>query len=111
MTARSTRILALAGAAALAAFGTAAHAGNVHWSVGINLPIAVAPAPVYVAAAPVYVAPAPVVVAPAPVYVAPAPVVIAPRPVVYARPVVVLPAPVYYRHGYHRAGYYGHRPH
>jgi hypothetical protein len=72
-------------AAALVSIGAlctgTAHAGNVQWSVGINLPVVTPyyPAPVY-APAPVYVPP--------PVYVRPAPVV------------VYQPAPVYAPHYY-----------
>lgn len=95
MKLKLSRILAAAGALALAAGGTAAQARDVYWSVGINaapgVAIGVANTP------PVYVAPAPVYVAPAPVYVAPRPVYYAPAPVYYA------PAPVYYGHpGYYR---------
>ena len=87
------RPLVLAAAAAATLFAaTAAHAGNVHWSVGVSLPPvatvvssgpAYYPAPVY--AAPVYGAPA---YYPEPVYYSnsapaysyyPAPVVYAPR--------------------------------
>jgi hypothetical protein len=98
----SRSLIAVGTVAALAA--GSAHAGGVHWSVGINAPIApgvtvgtvisdrpyapvvVAPAPVYLPAPPVYV-PSPMYVPP-PVYV-PAPVVYpqpvyAPRRVVYA---------------------------
>jgi len=71
---------------AVATFGAgAAHASNVHWSIGINVP------------APVYYEPAPVYYQPAPVYVEPAPV--------YVRPYVV-PGPVIYG-----SGYYGYRHH
>ncbi|HEV7912638.1 MAG TPA: hypothetical protein VGP22_02635 [Albitalea sp.] len=90
----------------------AAQAGNVFWSVGINLPpigTVVSNAPVYTQPAPVYVEPAPVYYEPAPVYYAPAPVyyVPAPRaiyrraPVVYAPPAYYRPAPVVYRTGWH----------
>ena len=86
-------------AATLLALGTvcagAAHATDVHWSVGINLPqvgTVISNAPVYRAPMPVYVQQAPVYWEPAPVYVEPAPVVVyrqAPPQVVYR------PAPVY----------------
>jgi len=102
------KFIAMALAAAGCALATgAANAGNVYWSVGINVPpvgTVVSNAPVYVEPAPVYV-PAPVY-APAPVYVPAPPVVYAPAPVVYAPPppVVVVPryvryrpAPVYYQ--------------
>jgi hypothetical protein len=94
--ARTVAIAALAIAGALGA--TAARAGDVHWSIGVNLPVypnvAIGvssgppvyyrPAPVYYGA-PVYVAP-PVYAGP-PVYVAPPRVVYVPRPVpVYSRP-------------------------
>jgi hypothetical protein len=74
---------------ACAAATSAAHAGNVHWSIGINLP----PIGTVVSNAPVYGAPAPVYYQPAPVYYQPAPVYVAPPQVVY-RPV---PAAGYYR--------------
>jgi hypothetical protein len=101
------------GATAALAAGPA-HAGNVHWSVGIQAPIApgVAVGTVFsnwhgpvlapIVAPPPVVLPAPVVVAPpvyaAPVYAAPvyAPPVYAPR-VVYGAPVWV-------------GGRWGHRP-
>jgi hypothetical protein len=76
--------------AALVSAAGAAQAGNVHWSVGINLPpvaTVISSGPVY---GPVY-GPAYV---PAPVY-APAPVYV-PPPVVYRPAPVVYPAPVYY---------------
>jgi hypothetical protein len=81
---------------ACAAATSAAHAGNVHWSVGINLPpigTVVSNAPVYSAPAPVYYQPAPVYYQPSPVYYQPAPVYVSPPQVVY-RPV---PATGYYR--------------
>ncbi len=105
---------------------SAAHAGDVHWSVGINLPAVgtvVSNAPVYQGyPARVRYEPAPVYYQPAPVYYQPAPVYYAPPPVVVHRPVVVYqPAPVYYaqpRVSYargdwqprHRHGH-GHREH
>jgi hypothetical protein len=92
---------------------TAARAGDVHWSVGINLP----PVGTVISNAPVY-HPAPVVYAPPPVVYAPAPVVVHPAPrVIYAPPpaVVYRPAPPvvyapygpyghrhYHRHSHHR---------
>ena len=95
------RILAVAGAVALAAVGTAAQARNVYWSVGVNAAPGVA---IGVGNAPVY-APAPVYAAPQPVYMAPQPVYVAPQPV------YVAPAPVYYGYGYrpyYRGYYRGH---
>jgi len=64
-----------------------AHAGGVHASIGLPLPV------------PVFVAPVPVLVSP-------------PLPVVYPAPVVVGPGyygyrPAYWRHHYHHRGYYG----
>jgi|GEM_PF-740190 len=98
------RTLMAVGATAALAVGSA-HASDVHWSVGIQAPIAPGVsvgtvitnrhafpvvAPVLVAAPPVYV-PAPVVYAPPPVVYAPpvyGPPVYAPR-VVYGAPVWV----------------------
>ena len=97
-------VLAAAAAATLLGATTAAHASNVHWSVGIDLPPVTTvvgngpgyyPAPVY--GAPVYGAPAyypePVYYSapsysyyPAPVYYAPR--VYAPRPRVWVGPAV-----------------------
>lgn len=86
-------------AGALLAAG-AAHAGNVQWSIGINLPpvatvISSPPLPI---PAPVIYAPEPVIYAPPPVIYRPAPrVIYAPAPVVYApAPVVYRPVPVVY---------------
>lgn len=93
-----SRKLVVSATLALVAAGatTAAHAGGVHWSIGINLPPAVGvvgggpvygypPAPVYYAPPPVVVAP-PVVYQPAPVYhYRPAPRVVYGPPVVYER--------------------------
>lgn len=86
--------IALATAGSLLAAG-AVQAGNVYWSVGINLP-PVGTVISNVPAAPVVV-PAPVYVAPPPVYVEPAPVVYAPPPRVVYRPVPVYAPPVVYR--------------
>jgi hypothetical protein len=82
------RLLALAAAAAATLFtATAAHAGNVHWSVGISLP----PVGTVVSNGPAY-DPAPVYGAP--VYEAPA---YYPEPVYYSAPAYsYYPAPVYY---------------
>jgi hypothetical protein len=98
---------ALAAAALLGA--GAAHAGNVQWSIGINLPpvaTVITGGPVYLPPPPVVYAPPPVVYTPPPrVVYAPAPVVVHPVPrVVYSQPrVVVQPVPVVYgwehRHG------------
>jgi hypothetical protein len=95
-------------AAALLALGTvcagSAHASNVQWSVGINLPAVgtvISNAPVYYPPAPVYVEPAPVVVyrpAPPPV------VVYRPAPQVVYRPAPVY-APRYYGPGVIRTGW------
>jgi hypothetical protein len=94
------RSLVLAAAAAATLFtATAANAGHVNWSVGINLPpvATVVTSPGYYAAPAYYGAPA---YYPEPVYYSapsyyPAPVVYAPR--IYApRPRVWYPAP---RHG------------
>lgn len=76
----------LIGILAAAGFGlstTAAQAGGVHWSIGVNLP----PVSTVISSGPAY--------GPAPVYAAP-PVYYAPPPVVYAPPVYVRPAPRYY---------------
>ena len=87
---------------------SAAHAGNVHWSVGINLP----PVGTVISNAPVYHVPPPVVYAPPPV------VVHRPPQVVYAPPpaVVYQPAPrvVYAPYGYaepHRHWHHRHSRH
>lgn len=85
-------VLALAAAGTLLGAG-AAHAGNVQWSVGINLPVPgiVLPLPgLVVSGAPVYREPARVyapvpVYAPAPVYYQPEPVYVQPEPVYYPR--------------------------
>jgi len=96
----SRSLIAVGTVAALAA--GSAHAGNVHWSVGIQAPIAPGVSVGTVITdrpyAPVYVAPAPVYVPAPPVYVpAPEPVYV-PAPVVYPRPVYaprVVYAPVW----------------
>jgi hypothetical protein len=86
-------ILALAAAGTMLGAG-AAHAGNVQWSVGINLPVPgiVLPLPplprLVVTGGPVYQQPsygyrAEPVYAPAPVYYQPEPVYYAPEPVYY----------------------------
>lgn len=96
-------ILAFAAGAALLAAG-AAHAGNVQWSIGINLP----PIGTVVSNGPIYVpAPAPVYYpAPAPVYRR-APGYYGPAAVVRA-PVVVTPAPAWRHRG--PPAYYGGGP-
>jgi hypothetical protein len=108
------KFIAMALAAAGCALATgAANAGNVYWSVGINVP----PVGTVVSNAPVYVEPAPVVYAPAPVVYAPPPVYVVPPPPVYVVPrAVYRPAPVVYRpvpvvaYPYHRRGEWrGHR--
>ena len=90
-------ILALAASATLLCAG-AAHAGNVQWSIGVNLPpvaTVISNGPAW--GAPVYY-PAPVTYAPPVVYEAPViyPSYRVPRPVVYAPRVIERP-------------YYGHR--
>jgi len=97
-------ILALAASAALLGAG-AAHAGNVHWSVGVNLP----PVATVISNGPVWGAPA----------YYPAPVTYAPQ-VVYEEPVVYPSYDVYPSYGIARPivygpriverSYYGHRP-
>ena len=96
-------IAALATAAGLLAAGTA-RAGDVHWSIGINLPpvgTVISNAPVY-APPPVVYAPPPVVYAPPPVVYQPAPRVVYPAPVVVSRPVPIAYGEPYhaYRHGW-----------
>jgi hypothetical protein len=90
-------ILALAASATLLCAG-AAHAGNVQWSIGVNLPpvaTVISNGPAW--GAPVYY-PAPVVYGPPVVYEAPViyPGYRVPRPIVYAPRVIERP-------------YYGHR--
>lgn len=106
-------ILALAASATMLCAG-AAQAGNVYWSVGVNLPpvgTVISNAPVY--QEPLIYAPAPVIYAPAPVIYAPPPVVYHPAPrVVYGPPQVVYsrPVPVVYGgwgRGYGHAGHAG----
>ena len=90
-------ILALAASAALLGAG-AAHAGNVHWSVGVNLP----PVATVISNGPVWGAPA----------YYPAPVTYAP-PVVYEAPVVYpsygVARPILYAPRIVERPYYGHR--
>ena len=97
-------ILALA-ATALVLCAGAARAGNVQWSIGVNLPpvaTVISNGPVW-APAPVYY-PAPVAYAPPVVYEAPAvvyPVYGVRRPIVYAPRYVERP---YYRHDWRGHG-------
>jgi hypothetical protein len=86
----STRKALVSAALVLAAtFGaSAAHAGDVHWSIGINLPpvgTVIGSAPIYDAPPPVYYGPPQVVYRPAPVYYAPAPVYYPPPRIRYER--------------------------
>ena len=105
---KSIVLALITSAAALVA--VPAHAGNVSWSVGINLPLphVVLPAP------PVFVAAAPVpVYASEPVYYQREPVY-APAPVYYQRqPVYVRPVPVAYPRYYYQqpAWQHHHRDH
>jgi hypothetical protein len=97
---RTFIMVAVLGIATLA-LPLAAHAG-ARVSIGIGLPVVVAPAPVVVAPPP------PVVVYQAPVVVARPPVVLAPPPVVYGAPPVLVggyygPSYRYWRH--HRHGW------
>ena len=122
----------IAAAAIVSALGAgAAHAGDVHWTIGINAPLGHGgsigtvfsngrAAPVIVAATPVFYEPAPVYLPAYPVY--------RPRPVVAAPPYVVR-APIWvadrwvgydrgnahgYRHGWSQPRYgahYGHNGH
>src|SRR5687767_3057209 len=104
MQTKLSRLVAAAGAVALAALGTAAQArDNVYWSIGVNAAPGVAVGvsnmrPMVIPAAPVYVAPAPV-------YLAPRPVMVVSQPVYY-----VQPAPVYYGYsGKHKGHKHKHR--
>jgi hypothetical protein len=99
---RKSAFAALVALGALAA-GSSAHAGNVQWSVAVNLPV---PVPVVVGA--------PVYHVPAPLYHQPAPVVVyrpAPPPAVVYRPVPVVDYRGWDRHHYHRhhRHHHGHR--
>ncbi|HEY0821265.1 MAG TPA: hypothetical protein VGD46_20970 [Rhizobacter sp.] len=96
---RKSAFAALIALGALAA--GSAHAGNVQWSVSVNLPVPVVGVPVYHAPAPVYHAPAPVYHAPAPV------VVYRPAPVVVYRPVPVVGHRGWDRHHHHRHHHHG----
>lgn len=96
---KSIVVALIAGAAALST--VSAHAGNVSWSVGINLPVPSIVLPV----------PSVVVAAPAPVY-APEPVYYQTQPVYYQRqPVYVRPVPVAYPRYYYQGWHHEHRDH
>lgn len=105
---RKSAFAALIALGALAA--GSAHAGNVQWSVSVNLP----PVGTVISSAPVYHVPAPVYHVPAPVYHAPAPVPVvvyrpAPPPVVVYRPVPVVDDRGWgHRHPHHRRHHHGH---
>jgi hypothetical protein len=104
--ARSLALVSLAaGAWALTAGMSQAHARDVFWSVGVNGPgvtIGASNAPVVVHQPPSYYYPPPVVVhQPPPVYYRPRPVYVQPEPVYYyPQPVVVGPRPVVVQSGY-----------
>ena len=87
---RTLGVVTLVGMASLA-LPFPAQAGGVHVSIGVGLPVVVAPAPVIVQPAPVVV-PQPVIVQRAPVIVTEPPVVVAEPRVVYGYP--------YYRGSY-----------
>jgi hypothetical protein len=91
---RKSAFAALIALGALAA--GSAHAGNVQWSVSVNLPVPVVGVPVYHAPAPVYHAPAPVVVYRP-----------APPPVVVYRPVPVVDYRGWDRRHHHRHHHHG----
>jgi hypothetical protein len=78
---RTLSVMMLVGMASLA-LPFSAQAGGVHVSIGVGVPVVVAPAPIVVQPAPVVV-PQPVVVQRAPVIVAEPPVVVAEPRVVY----------------------------
>ncbi|HSC64589.1 MAG TPA: hypothetical protein VLD35_13190 [Caldimonas sp.] len=84
-------LLALCAVAATLFAASAAEAGGVSWSVGVNVP----PVATYVSAGPAWY-PAPVRYAP-PVAYAPAPVYVEPYVGVYDAPYGVYAAPVYHR--------------
>jgi hypothetical protein len=81
---RTLGVVTLVGMASLA-LPVPAQAGGVHVSIGVGLPVVVAPAPVMVHPAPVVV-PQPVIVQRAPVIVTEPPVVVAEPRVVYGYP-------------------------
>lgn len=100
--------------------GVAQARDNVHWSVGIHVPLDPYGATIGTTignAHPVYLRPAPVYYEPSPIYYAPPPVVYSGAPVYYyqARPrVVYVPQPIYvpvYRHGHRGHGHRGHGHH
>ena len=96
----SARLVAGAVVGTVLGWCSAAHAGDIYWSVGVNSPGVVVGvsngAPVYHYGAPppvYYNAPPAVVYGPPPVVYGPPPVVYGPPPVIYAPPRVVYPAP------------------
>jgi len=93
---RTLGVMTLVGMASLS-LPFPAQAGGVHVSIGVGLPVVVAPAPVIVQPAPVVVS-QPVIVQPAPVVIQ-QPVVMQPAPVVVTEPRVVYGYP-YYRGPY-----------
>src|SRR6266446_10034196 len=94
MLVRTLGVVTLIGIASLA-LPFPAQAGGLHVSIGVGLPVVVAPVPVIVQ-------PAPVMVAPQPVFVQRAPVIVTESPVVVAEPRVVYGYPSY--RGYYRYG-------
>src|SRR6266446_4396863 len=84
MLVRTLGVVTLVGIASLG-LPCPAQAGGVHVSIGVGLPVVVAPAPVVVQPAPVVVPP-PIIVQRAPVMVAPPPVVVTAPRVVYGYP-------------------------
>src|SRR2546426_12316936 len=72
---RALGVVTLVGITSLA-LPVPAQAGGVHVSIGVGLPVVVAPAPVVVAPPPAVVYPTPVVVQRAPIVVAEPPVVV-----------------------------------
>jgi len=91
--ARTLGVMTLVGMASLS-LPFPVQAGGVHVSIGVGLPVAVAPAPVIVQPAPVVVQ-QPVIVQRAPVIVQRAPVIVTEPPVVVAEPQVVYGYPAY----------------
>jgi hypothetical protein len=101
MSHRKPLIVALVALAGALGAG-AAHAGDVHWSIGVNLPVH-PNVSVGVSSAPPVVYEAPRVYYPR--VVAPAPrVVYVPQPVYVQRPVPVYGPPVYVHDRWHRHG-------
>jgi hypothetical protein len=82
---RALGVVTLIGIASLA-LPFPAQAGGVHVSIGVGLPVVVAPAPVMVHPAPVVVVPQPVIVHRAPVFVTEPRVMVAEPRVVYGYP-------------------------